>query len=104
MQDGRQVIWPPLRLAYLFQVFIEVGPILNTEMGRTPIGWREIEAYQAIIGFDFRPWEAKILRAASTEYLAQMQSATKADCPPPGVVVNNDPETMAKHIKNTLRG
>ena len=101
---GKEPLWPDLRLRYLFDVLMEVGPIVSNEMGASVISWQELRAYQAIIGFDFQPWEAKMLRTASAEYLTQMRVATKADCPPPGTVVENDPEKMAKHIKSTLRG
>jgi hypothetical protein len=73
-------------------------------MGQSPIGWQEIQAYKDVIGFDIRPWEARILRTASIEYLTQMRVAVKANCPPPDTVVENDPVKMAKHIKSTLRG
>lgn len=101
---GKEPLWPDLQLRYLFDLLLEVGPITSTEMGASVISWQEVGAYCNVIGFDIRPWEAKILRTASSEYLTQMRIASKENCPPPGTVVDNDPYKMAKHIKSTLRG
>jgi hypothetical protein len=104
LKSGKQVIWPELRLTYLFEALLDVGGYMPNGMGNTPLTWQEINAWNTAIGFDLQPWEARILKSSSTEYVSQMILASKANCPPPGVVVENDPVKMAKHIKDTLRG
>jgi hypothetical protein len=101
---GDEVMWPELPAAYLFDLLFEVGPFMNTGMGTLPLTWLEINAWKDAIGFDLQPWEARILKSSSAEYVAQMNLASKPNCPPPGKVVDKDPEQVAKHIKNTLRG
>jgi hypothetical protein len=103
-RSGRNVKWPEHELHYLFDLLLEIGPIVSNDMGSSPLTWQDIQSYQSVIGFDIRPWEAKILRTASIEYLTQMRVAVKANCPPPDIVVNQDPVKMAKHVKSTLRG
>jgi hypothetical protein len=72
-------------------------------MGAAPIGWQDLIAWQSQTGIALQPWEARIIRQASREYVSQMAEAMKPECPPPGKVIEKDPLKLAKHIKNILR-
>lgn len=72
-------------------------------MGQVPLSWQELESWQKQSGFSLNPWELGIIRRASTVYVEQSQAAVKADCPPPGKVVEQDQRKLAQHIKGILR-
>ncbi len=73
------ILWGEYLIAYLF----EFGPTTPAGMGSAPIGAIEIAAWQDLLGIEFQPWEARLLRRLSNEYLAESHAATKRDCPPP---------------------
>lgn len=82
---------------------ISAGAYSNTGMGQVPLSWQDIESWQKQHGFNLNPWELSIIRRASTVYVEQSQAAVKADCPPPGKVVEQDPKKLAQRIKSILR-
>lgn len=82
---------------------MQVGPCQNTGMGLVPIGWQELYAWQKQQGLVLNPWELGIIRKGSSAYAEQAQLSGKIDCPPPGKVITQDPDKLAKHIKGILR-
>jgi hypothetical protein len=51
------------------------------------LGWRDIEAWQAIVGVELEPWEGRLIRRLSQEYASMRHKAEKADCPAPYMLV-----------------
>lgn len=82
---------------------MNMGACSHTGMGQAPLSWQEIEAWQVLNGISLKPWELSIIRKASAVYVEQSQLSGKVDCPPPGKVVEQEPEKLAKHIKSILR-
>lgn len=80
-----------------------MGACSNFGMGQVPLSWQEIESWQRQQGITLRPWELSIIRQASVVYVEQLQLSRKADCPPPGKVVEQDQKKLAQHIKSILR-
>ena len=74
---------PPLDAPYLLGYFWEVGPTMPGGMGEVPLTFHEIQAWQEQIGIDLQPWEARIIRRLSCEYLNQSNKATKLHCEAP---------------------
>jgi hypothetical protein len=72
-------------------------------MGLIPLTWQEISAWQESSGISLATWEANAIRRASKEYARQVSISDKPDCPPPGKVIEQDPEKAAKHIRSILR-
>jgi hypothetical protein len=66
-------------VGYLF----DVGPALSTSMGQAPLSFTELSEWQRCTGFELQPWEARILRQLSLEYLNELQLAKKLTCPSP---------------------
>lgn len=82
---------------------MSAGACLNTGMGQVPLSWQELESWQRQNGINLKPWELSIIRRASAVYVEQLQLSAKADCPPPGKVVEQDQKKLAQHIKGILR-
>ena len=81
---GKPVEMPPLIWGeYLLGYLFEFGPTMAAGMGAGPLTASEIESWQHLLGIEFEPWEARLLRRLSNEYLAESHKATKRDCPPP---------------------
>lgn len=81
---GTPIQMPPLMWGdYLIGYLFEFGPTMPAGMGNGPLSAVEIAAWQGLLGIEFQPWEARLLRRLSSEYLAESYAATKRDCPPP---------------------
>lgn len=68
---------------YLIAYLYELGPTVASGMGAGPVTFAEMAAWQAARGFELAPWEARLLRRLSVDYLAESNRATKRDCLPP---------------------
>lgn len=101
--DDKQVLWPELSCPYLFNFLIQAGAASQSGMGQVPLSWQDLECWQKQHGITLNPWELSIIRRASTVYVEQSQAAVKADCPPPGKVVEQDQQKLAQRIKSILR-
>ena len=62
---------------------IEIGLTEAAGMGAAPLSWREIDAWCARTAVDLDPWESRLLRSLSLEYLAQGRRAESEACPAP---------------------
>lgn len=74
-----ELTWGRHLIDYLF----EFGPTMPAGMGSGPLTGTEIKDWQELLGIEFHPWESRLLRRLSSEYLDQSRAATKRDCPPP---------------------
>lgn len=75
---------PPLEWgSYLVDYLFEFGPTVAVGMGNGPVTGVELLAWQELLNIDFQPWEARLLRRLSSEYLDESHKATARDCPPP---------------------
>ena len=61
----------------------DCGPALGGSMGAGPLTHLEIAAWQANTGIEIGPWEARMLRRLSIEYLDWSRKAADPDCPSP---------------------
>lgn len=83
-RDGGEIETPPFDQGeYLIGYLYEVGPTVAAGMGAGPVTFTEISAWQAARGFELQPWEARLLRRLSIDYLAESHRATKRDSAPP---------------------
>ncbi|MCR4297509.1 MAG: hypothetical protein NUV75_01965 [Gallionella sp.] len=74
---------PPCDAEYLLAYLWDCGPAVSAGMGDVPLRSEHLIAWQEETGIPLQPWEAKMLRSLSREYLAQAQKSEKPDCPPP---------------------
>lgn len=68
---------------YLIDYLYEFGPSMPAGMGSGPVTFAEMEAWERKAGVELAPWEARLLRRLSGDYLAESHRATKPNCPPP---------------------
>jgi hypothetical protein len=75
---------PPVDAAgYLLNYFFEVGPTMAAGGYPGPITHQELRAWMDLTGIQLRPWEARMLRRLSLEYLDQSHKSEKLHCRPP---------------------
>ena len=74
---------PPNPAPHIVNRLIEMGLTEAAGMGVAPLSWREIDAWCARTGVDLDPWEARLIRRLSAEYLAEGRRAESETCPPP---------------------
>lgn len=83
-RDGGEIEMPPFDDGeYLIGYLYELGPTAAAGMGAGPVTFAEMAAWQAARGFELEPWEARLLRRLSVDYLAESHRATERNCPPP---------------------
>ena len=70
-------------LAYLLMPFFELGPVLATDQGLSPINWQELNAWKQATQSELSGWESKAMIDLSSAYLIQHRQAIKSDCPAP---------------------
>lgn len=52
-------------------------------MGAVPLSWTTIDAWQRVTGISLDPWEARLIRRLSSDYLAMSREAENETCPSP---------------------
>lgn len=82
------VLWGDYILDYLF----EVGPT----MSEGPLTFEEIESWMRTTETNLSPFEVRLLRRLSREYLGESYAATKRDRPPPYAGTAADRAASAK--------
>jgi len=103
ISEEKEIILPEITCSYLFEFLMSIGACTHSGMGQVPLSWQEIESWQNQHGISLKPWELSIIRKASAIYVEQVQLSGKPDCPPPGRVIEQEPEKLANHIKSILR-
>lgn len=88
---------------YLLSYLWEIGPTLVAGMGSGPITHLELRAWQANSGIELQPWETRVLRRLSIEYLITAQKAEKADCVAPWQPVTVDRAVVADRLLQSIR-
>ena len=80
---GEQPNMPSVDLPYLIGYLFDVGPTMAGAMGDAPLSYGELQSWQHLSGVDLTPWEVRLMRKLSTDYLVQLQKSEKPECPPP---------------------
>lgn len=81
--DGVEPEMPPLSAPHLFDRLMEIGPVDFGGMDRVTLGWCTIIAWREATSTTLAPWEARLIRRASAEYLAETRRASKVDAVAP---------------------
>lgn len=77
MKDkGETPLLPPNPAPYLVNWLFDIGPSSGMD---SAISWQDMEAWERINGVFLEPWEAKILRDLSRQYLYEGQEARRLD-------------------------
>lgn len=87
---------------HVLDYFFEIGPLMSAGFGPGPITHTEINAWQELLGIELSPWEFRLIRRLSLEYLAESTRARKRDCPAPWIEVRA--VTTAVQMKEAIAG
>jgi hypothetical protein len=74
---------PPNPAPHLIDRFVEMGMMEAGGGGAVPLSWREIHYWQADTMVRLPPWEARLMRRLSVDYLAESRRAEDETCPAP---------------------
>jgi hypothetical protein len=67
----------------LVQWLLDAGPTVPGGGGAAPLTWSALNAWTEGSGTPLEPWQGRLLRRLSAEWLAQADKARKPDCPEP---------------------
>jgi hypothetical protein len=85
-----EIEMPPITAPHLFERLMEIGPTDTAGMDREPLRPATIAAWADGLGIEVAPWEVRLLRRLSAEYLAMAREAAEVDCPSPWVETGNE--------------
>ena len=74
---------PPNPAPHIIARLTEIGLTESNGMGASPLSWREIEAWQRNTHVRLAPWEARLMRHLSLEYVGESRRAESENCPAP---------------------
>jgi hypothetical protein len=74
---------PPNPASHIVDRLVEMGIVEAAGMGTAPLSQREIHYWQLNSGVRLPPWEARLMRRLSVDYLAESRRAEEETCPPP---------------------
>lgn len=97
---------PPTTAAHLVNYLFEIGPTVAVGMGEAPITHVDISAWMANTGIALEPWEARLLRRLSIEYLSASHQARKPDAPAPWAqasYVELTPRQKTQNTRNAIK-
>lgn len=81
--DGIPPTMPHNAAPHLIGWLIEIGLTESNGMAATPLSWGEINEWQHSTSVKLAPWESKLIRRLSVEYLAEGRRAESENCPAP---------------------
>ena len=62
---------------------MEIGPTESGGFGAAPLSWREIHYWQECMGLRLQPWEIRMIRRLSAEYVSESSRAEDDDAQAP---------------------
>jgi hypothetical protein len=75
--------FPPISARHIVDWLMEVGPVEMTGMDRAAVSWREMAAWQKQTGRKLAPWQARLIRRLSNDYLIESRAAEDSGRPAP---------------------
>ena len=82
-RKGLEPLMPPCSSDHHIQTLMDLGPVEVAGMDRVPITWPTIAAYSMFSGTHLEPWEAKMIRRLSADWLSASREAEEPDAAPP---------------------
>lgn len=84
---------------------VEMGLTEAAGMSAVPLSWREINAWCDRTCVDLLPWEARLIRRLSSDYLAESRKAESETCPAPWLAPASDVTIAAEmHLLDSILG
>ncbi|OWK32299.1 hypothetical protein [Sphingomonas mucosissima] len=78
-----QLMMPPVQAPELIARLIEIGLTEGGGMAPAPLSWSTIAGWSQVTKIPLQPWEARLMRRLSVEYVAEGRRAENENCPPP---------------------
>lgn len=94
-RDGVTVPMPPNPLPHVIDRLIEIGLTEAAGMGAGPVSWQTMDAWANRTSVNIPPWEARLIRRLSVEYVAEQRRAESENCPPPWAWQTTEAEKQA---------
>lgn len=74
---------PPNPMPHITDRLVEIGLTEAAGMGAAPLSWQTIDAWQRLTMVRLAPWEARLMRSLSVEYLGEARRAEADDAKAP---------------------
>lgn len=74
---------PPDPAPHITARLSEIGLCEAAGMGVVPLSWQTIDAWARLTGVQLAPWEARLIRKLSSDYVSMTRKAESENCPPP---------------------
>ena len=84
-EKGLRAALPPNPASYITDWLFDCGPVVSGGMGMARLEWQDIRAWLEIAGLTLEPWEGRLIRRLSGEYLSMSLDAKDEACPAPFV-------------------
>lgn len=98
-ERGQHIPIPPNPAPYLTDWLFEIGPAQSGGMALAAIGWRDMAAWQDLTGIELLPWEARLLRRLSHDFVAMCREARSPACPMPWDGIETDQDVNDNRAK-----
>ena len=95
-QDRQHPLPDPGAGAYLLDVLRELGMVQIGPMGRSPLGFEQLQAWQSVIGVRLTAWEAVTLCKLSWAYCDELVRAEDPQAEPPGGASETPEQTQQR--------
>ena len=89
-------------LAHVVAYLFDAGPTSAAGQYGSALSWADLQAWQAAAGIYLPPWQLRLLRRLSGEYLSESFIAEAWDAPPPWER-DADRAKVAAHVRKVLR-
>lgn len=107
-EGGAKPDLPPLEasLQPIVSLLFDAGPISSSGDGAVPLTWVDLQAWQGATGLCLPPWQLRLLRRLSADYLMELNQGAAVDAPPPWErdLTPERRKKVAKHVRNVFRG
>ncbi len=97
-ENSEEPMMPENPAPYLTDWLMDIGPSVQGGMAEAEIGYRELQAWQDVIGVELMPWEARILRRLSKDFCSERQRARKPDALAPYDPARVDEKAAAEKV------
>jgi hypothetical protein len=94
--DGIEPEMPEISAEYLIGYLWEVGPTVPGPSGEVRITNTELRHWQENSGITLQPWECRILRRLSSDYVNECYAAAKPEAKPPFGELYRSPKLSEK--------
>ena len=88
--------------SYLIEWLFDVGPVMQSSMGSSPLTFQEIDSWADDI--EISHWEKSTLKKLSSEYLSWLHQGSKKDCLVPYVANAPTKEHLSQVANSLLAG